>query len=60
MPVYLYRCRDCGQKVEVVRAIKAKDIGRTCPSCSTGELKKLIMPFYENIPKSPGESTSFG
>jgi putative FmdB family regulatory protein len=60
MPVYLYRCRDCGHKVEVIRALNSRDSQPVCPKCGAGELKKLMMPFYGSIPKSPGESFDFG
>ena len=40
MPIYEYRCRDCGETIEVMQKITAGPL-RKCRSCS-GKLEKLI------------------
>jgi len=40
MPIYEYRCRDCGETLEVMQKITAGPL-RKCRSCS-GKLEKLI------------------
>lgn len=40
MPTYQYRCRDCGEDLEVVQSF-TDDALTTCPSCE-GSLKKVF------------------
>lgn len=40
MPVYEYRCRDCGKELEVMQRI-TDDPLTTCPGCG-GSLQRLI------------------
>ncbi|MCF6354334.1 MAG: zinc ribbon domain-containing protein [Candidatus Polarisedimenticolaceae bacterium] len=41
MPIYEYRCDDCGHELEVLQ--KMSDAPRTeCPACGEPTLKKLI------------------
>lgn len=40
MPIYEYRCRDCGETVEVMQKMTDRPL-RKCRSCS-GKLEKLI------------------
>ena len=42
MPTYVYECRACGQKLEVVQRA-TDDPLTTCTSCQ-GELRKLFFP----------------
>jgi putative FmdB family regulatory protein len=60
MPIYLYRCRHCGQKIEMLRSMNGKDSELACPECGARELEKLIMPFYGGLPRGPGGGFSFG
>lgn len=40
MPIYEYRCRKCGQTIEVMQRMNARPL-RKCRNCS-GRLEKLI------------------
>ncbi len=40
MPIYEYRCRNCGQTMEVIQKIGARPL-RKCRQCS-GKLDKLV------------------
>jgi putative FmdB family regulatory protein len=40
MPTYQYRCRDCGQDLEVVQSF-TDDSLTTCPACE-GSLRKIF------------------
>ena len=40
MPIYEYRCEQCGHTVEILQKVGARP-GRKCEKCS-GRLKKLI------------------
>jgi putative FmdB family regulatory protein len=70
MPTYEYRCKDCGDHLEVVQSF-ADDPLTTCPRCS-GTLKKVFAPvgiafkgsgFYRNDSRSskqPASASSSG
>lgn len=64
MPTYEYRCKACGDQLEVVQAF-TDDALTTCPSCGASELRKVFgsvgiafkgSGFYKN--DSRGASTS--
>lgn len=61
MPVYVYRCDNCGIEIERHRSYHDKPLKR-CPECSKNSLKKVISPvrvvfkgsgFYATDHKSP-------
>jgi len=41
MPIYEYRCQDCGHEVEKLQKIDDDPILR-CPTCDNDSLKKLV------------------
>ena len=65
MPTYEYRCKDCGQQLEVVQAF-SDDPLTECPECQ-GSLKKVFNSvgisfkgsgFYKNDSRSGSSSSS--
>lgn len=66
MPTYEYRCKDCGEQLEVVQSFRDDPLTE-CPNCK-GTLKKVFQPvgiafkgtgFYRNDARSKsGSSTS--
>lgn len=65
MPTYEYRCKDCGQHLEVVQSFRDDPLTE-CPTC-TGTLKKVFQPvgiafkgtgFYRNDARSGSSSSS--
>lgn len=65
MPTYQYRCRDCGEDLEVVQSF-SDDALTTCPSCD-GSLKKVFSAvgisfkgsgFYKTDSRSSSSSGS--
>jgi putative FmdB family regulatory protein len=61
MPIYCYKCCECGNKVEVLQKMGADPL-KECPEC-TGCMEKIIGPvavifkgsgFYKNDYKSGG------
>jgi putative FmdB family regulatory protein len=61
MPVYVYRCDNCGVEIERHRNFSDKPLKR-CPECSKNTLKKVISPvrvvfkgsgFYSTDHQSP-------
>ena len=41
MPIYEYRCPDCGHQFEAIQKMSDDPI-RDCPECEGGQVKKLI------------------
>jgi len=46
MPVYAYKCIECGSDFERLRGISSKDSEVGCPSCGTaGKAKRKLSTF---------------
>ena len=46
MPIYEYRCEDCGKRFEkLTLAIGQDPPDLTCPACSSRNLQRLISPI---------------
>jgi putative FmdB family regulatory protein len=65
MPTYEYRCKDCGEHLEIVQSFRDDPLTE-CPACS-GTLKKVFQPvgiafkgtgFYRNDARSGSSSSS--
>jgi putative FmdB family regulatory protein len=41
MPVYEYKCEDCGEKFEVTRGFFEKEKPSKCPKCGSGKVQKV-------------------
>jgi putative FmdB family regulatory protein len=41
MPIYEYRCDDCGHQLEVVQKLSEEQLV-SCPKCKNDSLKKII------------------
>jgi putative FmdB family regulatory protein len=41
MPIYLYRCQECGEEVEKIHPY-SKEVSLECPKCKKDALKKTI------------------
>ncbi len=42
MPMYEYRCKQCGIKFEILRGITAADEDVKCPKCGAAKPEKLL------------------
>jgi putative FmdB family regulatory protein len=42
MPLYEYRCQDCGEKFEKLTRIGSRDHEVTCPLCGSSRTKRAI------------------
>lgn len=67
MPIYGYRCEQCGHEVEVLQSMSDEPL-RVCPNCM-GPLRKMIYPvgivfkgsgYYTTDYKSPGSASRHG
>lgn len=45
MPVYEYRCEECGKKTEYLQRVGEDSSGKKCPYCGKGVLKKAFSIF---------------
>jgi putative FmdB family regulatory protein len=66
MPTYQYRCKACGEDLEVQQSF-TDDALTTCPACSEPQLKKVFgniavtfkgSGFYKNDSRSTSTSSS--
>lgn len=46
MPIFEYRCKDCGKTFEFL--LRGKDIP-ACPQCGGTDLKKLMSACFSNV-----------
>jgi putative FmdB family regulatory protein len=59
MPVYEYRCKNCGEQVEVL--VRSKSIPPTCPNCGSPRLEKLLsVPYVMSGERRPAGLTCCG
>ena len=42
MPIYEYRCDDCGKTCEILIKNRSKESEVVCPDCQSSQLTKLI------------------
>ena len=57
MPVYEYRCRDCGRVREVFQRSAGTD-SLTCPDCGSERLERLLSTFTVVNPAVGGGATT--
>jgi putative FmdB family regulatory protein len=56
MPIYEYRCRNCGNEFELLRGISQPDGEIECEACGQKQAQKLFSTFAA----SAGASAQFG
>ncbi len=45
MPLYEYRCQNCGHKFELLRGFSQADEPATCPACGQSNGQRLLSLF---------------
>ena len=45
MPIYEYRCQDCGEKFEKLVRGNSEQPELACPICGSKQAQKLLSPF---------------
>ena len=45
MPVYEYKCRDCGHTSEALRPMRDADAAMACEDCGSGKTKRIHSVF---------------
>ena len=46
MPIYSYRCKQCGEKFESVRSMHENDDEVTCPKCGEKKPQRVLSSFF--------------
>lgn len=55
MPTYMYKCPECGGRVEIVHTIQECSEPRLCPSCPSSEMRRELKPVMLVGPRTkPG------
>ncbi len=45
MPIYEYRCAECGKRFEILQRLGQGAEGLTCPTCGASHLEKQFSTF---------------
>ncbi len=45
MPIYEYRCKECGHVFSRLQRVGASSEGVTCPRCGSTEVERLVSTF---------------
>jgi len=45
MPLYEYRCPECGHRFEILQRMGEGAEGLTCPTCGAGKVEKQFSTF---------------
>ncbi|OGN98323.1 MAG: hypothetical protein A2Y89_05195 [Chloroflexi bacterium RBG_13_51_18] len=55
MPIYAYRCRECGEQFESFRAMNDDDAEVACPKCGRKNPQRVFSPVYGSVSRGqPG------
>ncbi len=49
MPLYEYRCTDCGARFEQLRRMSEADRDLTCPKCRSAKVKRELSTFASKM-----------
>jgi len=56
MPIYEYKCQDCGARFEALRSIKDADTPIHCKKCHSGQTHRIASACFTKV--SGGSVTS--
>jgi putative FmdB family regulatory protein len=45
MPIYEYRCQECGKQFEMFRRFSDADSGILCPECASDQVRRILSSF---------------
>jgi len=52
MPIYEYRCNDCGNRFEILQRLGQGADGESCPSCGEERIEKQFSTFASSTAES--------
>ena len=53
MPLYEYRCSECGEGFELIRRFQDADRDLTCPQCESQRVERQISSFISRLGVTP-------
>lgn len=56
MPMYEYRCRECGRAFEMLRRMSDSDRDLKCPSCDSEQVERQISACAVSFGSAAGSS----
>ncbi len=59
MPLYEYRCANCGQTFELLRRMGDADRDLACPKCESEEIERLLSTFAQKTGGCGGAGRPF-
>ncbi len=57
MPIYEYRCTDCGSSFSKLQRVGASAEGVTCPQCGSERIERLLSTFASGSSSSGAGAT---
>ncbi len=59
MPLYEYRCDECGTKFELRRTMSASDEPAACPECASEQSRRQVS-LFASVAKNSSEAQGMG
>jgi putative FmdB family regulatory protein len=56
MPIYEYRCQDCGNRFEILQRLGQGAEGVSCPECGEERVEKQYSTFASGTASNTGDS----
>ena len=56
MPIYVYVCKDCGEKFDLLVGVVSEKVELKCPKCSSKNIEKTLGSFSV---RGPSDKSSF-
>jgi putative FmdB family regulatory protein len=52
MPIYEYRCKDCGHDFTIIESLDEHEVGKTtCPKCQSVRVERVISAVHVQTAK---------
>jgi len=45
MPIYEYKCKDCGHRFSLLQSVSASRTGAKCPNCGSARTERVVSRF---------------
>jgi len=58
MPIYEYKCTECGEEFSLLQSIHSSQSDTQCPICFSGKIKKVVSAFSCAIDSGCGGHSS--
>lgn len=49
MPLFEYRCQDCGRIIEIFAQRRERSAEQKCPECGKANLERVLSPFSATV-----------